>query len=138
MVNAGDAIQYRSLQSYLSFMVQHGVKYCVVKSGATLILSMVLIAHKLSMNEGVENVLFVSIFCFPQSKLLYLLFEHAAGYALFSVKEFDEVATFLPQVESSVTDISKFQSIVKLTAFQAFRNGPNSLDNINAIAAGKI
>ncbi|BFY98070.1 hypothetical protein BsWGS_01110 [Bradybaena similaris] len=72
------------------------------------------------------------------SKLLYLLFEHAAGYALFSVKEFDEVATFLPQVENSVTDISKFQSIVKLTAFQAFRNGPNSLDNINAIAAGEL
>ncbi|CAG5124235.1 unnamed protein product, partial [Candidula unifasciata] len=72
------------------------------------------------------------------SKLLYILFEHAAGYALFSVKEFDEVATLLPQVESSVTDISKFQSIVKLTAFQAFRNGPNSLDNINAIAAGEL
>ncbi|CAL1535848.1 unnamed protein product [Lymnaea stagnalis] len=72
------------------------------------------------------------------SKLLYILFEHAAGYALFSVKEFDEVATFLPQVESSVTDISKFQSVVKLSAFQAFRNGPNSLDNINAIAAGEL
>ena len=71
-----------------------------------------------------------------QSKLLFILFEHAAGYSLFSVKEFDEVATLLPQVESSVTDISKFQSVVKLNAFQAFRNGPNSLDNINAIAAG--
>lgn len=46
-------------------MVQHGVKYCVVKSGATLILSMVLIAHKLSMNEGVENVLF-PYFVFPR------------------------------------------------------------------------
>ncbi|KAK3788285.1 hypothetical protein RRG08_027019 [Elysia crispata] len=72
------------------------------------------------------------------SKLLFILFEHAAGYSLFSVKEFDEVATLLPQVESSVTDISKFQSVVKLNAFQAFRNGPNSLDNINAIAAGEL
>ncbi|GFN82453.1 myosin-ie [Plakobranchus ocellatus] len=72
------------------------------------------------------------------SKLLFILFEHAAGYSLFSVKEFDEVATLLPQVESSVTDISKFQSVVKLHAFQAFRNGPNSLDNINAIAAGEL
>lgn len=72
------------------------------------------------------------------SKLLFVLFEHAAGYGLFSVKEFDEVAVLLPQVESSVTDISKFQSIVKLQAFQAFRNGPNSLDNANAIAAGEM
>ncbi|KAI8777892.1 nucleolar protein 56 [Biomphalaria glabrata] len=72
------------------------------------------------------------------SKHLFILFEHAAGYALFSVKEFDEVAALLPQVESSVTDISKFQSVVKLVAFQAFRNGPNSLDNINAIAAGEL
>uniref|UniRef100_A0A0B7BBJ8 Nucleolar protein 56 n=1 Tax=Arion vulgaris TaxID=1028688 RepID=A0A0B7BBJ8_9EUPU len=72
------------------------------------------------------------------SKLLYILFEHASGYGLFSVKEFDEVAVLLPQVEGSVTDISKFQSIVKLSAFQAFRNGPNSLDNINAIAAGEL
>ncbi|GFR62320.1 nucleolar protein 56 [Elysia marginata] len=72
------------------------------------------------------------------SKLLFILFEHAAGYSLFSVKEFDEVATLLPQVESSVTDISKFQSVVKLNAFQPFRNGPNSLDNINAIAAGEL
>ncbi|KAH9524535.1 snoRNP complex protein nop56 [Bulinus truncatus] len=72
------------------------------------------------------------------SKHLFILFEHASGYALFSVKEFDEVAALLPQVESSVTDISKFQSVVKLVAFQAFRNGPNSLDNINAIAAGEL
>jgi len=72
------------------------------------------------------------------SKLLYVLFEHASGYALFSVKEFDEVATFLPQVENSVTDVSKFQSIVKLEAFQAFRSGQNSLENCNAIAAGEL
>ena len=65
-----------------------------------------------------------------------MLFEHASGYALFSVKEFDEVATFLPQVENSVSDISKFHSIVKLVAFQAFRSGQNSLENCNAIAAG--
>lgn len=70
--------------------------------------------------------------------LLHVLFEHASGYALFSVKEFEEVSALLPQVESSVTDISKFQSIVKLEAFQAFRSAANSLDNCNAIAAGEL
>jgi len=72
------------------------------------------------------------------SKLLYILFEHAAGYALFSVKEFDEVSAFLPQVEDSVTDLSKFMGIVSLKAFQAFRSGVNSLENVNAIAAGEM
>jgi len=70
--------------------------------------------------------------------LLNVLFEHAAGYALFSVKEFDEISSLLPQVENSITDVSKFQSVVKLEAFQAFRSGINSLENVNAIAAGEM
>ena len=41
----------------------------------------------------------------------YVLFEHAAGYGLFRVQEFEEVATFLPQVEEAVTDVSKFSSV---------------------------
>jgi nucleolar protein 56 len=41
----------------------------------------------------------------------FVLFEHAAGYALFKLKEFEEVATFLPQVEESVLDVSKFSQV---------------------------
>ena len=41
----------------------------------------------------------------------YVLYEHAAGYALFRLQEFEEVATFLPQVEESVTDVSKFSQV---------------------------
>lgn len=36
-----------------------------------------------------------------QSKL-FILFEHAAGYAVFHVKEFEEIGMLLPQVEQSV------------------------------------
>ena len=43
----------------------------------------------------------------------YVLYEHAAGYALFRLQEFEEVATFLPQVEESVTDVSKFSQVRK-------------------------
>jgi hypothetical protein len=43
----------------------------------------------------------------------FVLFEHAAGYALFKLKEFEEVATFLPQVEESVLDVSKFSQVTK-------------------------
>ena len=41
----------------------------------------------------------------------FVLFEHAAGYALFRLQEFEEVATFLPQVEDSVNDVSKFSQV---------------------------
>ena len=42
----------------------------------------------------------------------FVLFEHAAGYALFRLQEFEEIATFLPQVEESVTDVSKFSQVM--------------------------
>ena len=41
----------------------------------------------------------------------FVLYEHAAGYALFRLQEFEEIATFLPQVEASVTDVSKFSQV---------------------------
>ena len=44
----------------------------------------------------------------------FVLFEHAAGYALFRLQEFEEIATFLPQVEESVLDVSKFSQVIKV------------------------
>ena len=66
-----------------------------------------------------------------------MLFEHASGYGLFRVKEFEEVATFIPEVERSTSDVSKFQSIVKLSAFAPFKSGTNALDNMNSISEGQ-
>ena len=48
----------------------------------------------------------------------FVLFEHAAGYGLFKVKEFEEVATFLPQVEDAVLDVSKFQQVGQLFLYK--------------------
>ena len=45
----------------------------------------------------------------------FVLYEHAAGYALFRLQEFEEIATFLPQVEESVNDVSKFSQVPSLT-----------------------
>lgn len=67
---------------------------------------------------------------------LYVLYEHAAGYALFTVAEFEEISMFLPQVESSVTDFSKFHAIVKLASFSPFKTAISALENINAISEG--
>ena len=67
-----------------------------------------------------------------------MLYEHAAGYALFSVKEFEEVGMLLPQVESSVTDLSRFNSIVKLVGFAPFKSALAALENVNSISEGRL
>lgn len=71
-----------------------------------------------------------------QVQALYILFEHASGYGLFKVKEFEEVGMLLSQVEQSVTELSKFNSVVQLVAFSPFKSGTNALDNINSISEG--
>ncbi|XP_050675060.1 nucleolar protein 56 [Leptidea sinapis] len=67
---------------------------------------------------------------------LYALFEHSAGFALFRVAEFEELAAFIPQVEESVTDIQRFNSVVSLIAFQPFKSAILALENINAVSEG--
>lgn len=67
---------------------------------------------------------------------LYVLYEHAAGYSVFSVQEFEEISMFLPTVESSVTDLSRFNSIVKLVSFSPFKTAVSALESINAISEG--
>ncbi|XP_045780666.1 nucleolar protein 56 isoform X2 [Maniola jurtina] len=67
---------------------------------------------------------------------LFVLYEHSAGFALFRVSEFEELAAFLPQVEESVTDLQRFNSVVTLIAFQPFKSAVLALENINAISEG--
>jgi len=69
---------------------------------------------------------------------LYVLYEHASGYSLFRVKEFEEIGAFVTQVEESALDLSKFNSVVKLIAFAPFTSGLNALDNLNAISEGLV
>ncbi|XP_034191981.1 nop56 ribonucleoprotein [Osmia lignaria lignaria] len=69
---------------------------------------------------------------------LYILFEHAAGYALFYVKEFEEVGMLLPQVEASVTDLQRFHSVVKLIGFSPFKTALAALESINNISEGVV
>ncbi|XP_022827428.1 nucleolar protein 56 [Spodoptera litura] len=69
---------------------------------------------------------------------LYVLYEHSAGFALFKVAEFEELAAFLPQVEESVTDLQRFNSVVTLSAFQPFKSAVVALENINAISEGIV
>ncbi|XP_075870433.1 nucleolar protein 56 [Nelusetta ayraudi] len=70
--------------------------------------------------------------------LLHVLFEHASGYALFAVKEVEEIGMLLPQVEESVLNIGKFNSMVSLAAFFPFKSAQAALDNMNAISEGVV
>ncbi|KAJ7999688.1 hypothetical protein DPEC_G00197000 [Dallia pectoralis] len=70
--------------------------------------------------------------------LLHVLFEHAAGYALFVVKEVEEIGMLLPQVENCVLNISKFNGMVNLAAFFPFKSAQAALENINAISEGVV
>uniref|UniRef100_A0A4W4G4C9 Nucleolar protein 56 n=1 Tax=Electrophorus electricus TaxID=8005 RepID=A0A4W4G4C9_ELEEL len=70
--------------------------------------------------------------------LLHVLFEHAAGYALFAVKEVEEIGMLLPQVEESLLNVGKLNSVVKLAAFFPFKSAQSALENINAISEGVV
>ena len=65
-----------------------------------------------------------------------LLFEHASGYGLFKVKEFEEISALTSQVEASVNDPSKFNSVCSTIAFYPFKNAAEALANINAVSEG--
>ncbi len=64
------------------------------------------------------------------------LFEHATGYGLFRVKEFEEISMLQSAVEESITDVSAFNSVISLQAFNPFKNAEDALANINAVSEG--
>lgn len=77
-------------------------------------------------------------FLFQEGKQLYVLFEHASGYCLFKVKEFEEVGEIIPEVAAAVSDLARFNSIVKLVAFTAFKSSKAALENANAVSEGIV
>ncbi|KAL8574230.1 snoRNP complex protein nop56 [Nucella lapillus] len=72
------------------------------------------------------------------AKSLYVLFEDAVGYALFQVKEFDEMALLAPRVEECILDLAKFNSLVKTVHFAPFRSAVHALENINCVSEGVV
>lgn len=69
---------------------------------------------------------------------MFVLYEHASGYSLFKVKEFEEIGMLIPQIEESITDVSKFKSIVSLAGFSPFKTAVAALENINAVSEGLL
>ena len=70
------------------------------------------------------------------TQLLLVLFEHAAGYALFRCQNVEEIGALLPEVQEAVLDFTRFSQVAQLEAFSPFKTGANALDNINSISEG--
>lgn len=66
----------------------------------------------------------------------HYLAEHAAGYGLFKLREFEEIGQVLPAVEAAMTDVAKFASLAKVVAFHWFTDAESALENCNAVSEG--
>ncbi|MES1922596.1 snoRNP complex protein nop56 [Bonamia ostreae] len=70
-------------------------------------------------------------------KKLFLLFEHAAGFALFERIENEEIAMETETAEKAVNKIKTFTKMVELRAFTPFPSSSVASENITAISEGK-
>ncbi|CAL8104100.1 unnamed protein product [Orchesella dallaii] len=67
-----------------------------------------------------------------------VLFEHAAGFSLFKVREFEEESLLQAEVEECIRDFSKFAAVVRLVTFSPFKTAVAALENQNSISEGII
>lgn len=68
----------------------------------------------------------------------YVLFESSSGFALFSVLESEQIATLLDEVQNGLTDLARFQRVVKMVGFLPFTTAENALENMNAITEHEL
>jgi nucleolar protein 56 len=67
----------------------------------------------------------------------HLLFESASGYALFKVKDYEEIAAKSKAVQDSMEDLHKFGKMVDLLSFAPFKNAADALTNALEISEGE-
>jgi len=65
---------------------------------------------------------------------LFLLYESAAGYALFVKKEFEDTAQSQEAIQNSVLEPKTFGKMVTLHAWTPFTTAEEALEQVNAIA----
>lgn len=69
---------------------------------------------------------------------LFLLYETAAGYALFERDEYDEIGGELEQVQGAIADYERFATLIKMKAYQPFKTAEEALKNIFAVSKGEV
>lgn len=72
------------------------------------------------------------------SKKLLILFEHATGYSLFRVNEYEDIGSLMPQVAKASLSAPLFNSLVQFIAFQPFKSAQTTLDSTTAIVEGRL
>lgn len=72
------------------------------------------------------------------SKKLLILFEHATGYSMFRVNEYEEIGSFMPQVAKASLNGPLFNSLVQLIAFQPFKSAQTTLESTQSIIEGRL
>ena len=69
----------------------------------------------------------------------YVLFEEAAGYALFKVLlQPQTIGARLPEVQEAANDITKFRKVLELVTFAPFKGAAHALENANDISEGIV
>ena len=66
-----------------------------------------------------------------------MLFESAIGYALFQLKEFDEVSSSVQKVQREIKSFQTFSQMAHLKAFYPFESSAVALEVINETVSGK-
>lgn len=69
---------------------------------------------------------------------MFVLFEHAVGYSLFRVKEYEEIASQIPKVEKACNEFINFKNMVQLVAYQAHKSGNSALENTLNVSEGEM
>lgn len=72
------------------------------------------------------------------SKKLLILYEHATGYSLFRINEYEEIGSQMPQVAKASLNAPLFNSMVSFIAFQPFKSAQTTLESAEAIVDGKL
>ena len=66
----------------------------------------------------------------------HVLFEGSSGYALFEVKQHEEIGAKTKAVQESLADLHKFGKIVELVSFSPFKSAAHALENANDVSEG--
>ncbi|KAF8572654.1 Nop-domain-containing protein [Ramaria rubella] len=68
----------------------------------------------------------------------HVLFESASGYAVFEVKQQEEIGAKSLAVQSSIETLGKFGKMVQLISFSPFKSAAHALENANDISEGVL
>ncbi|KAG8949505.1 snoRNP complex protein nop56 [Tulasnella sp. 419] len=68
----------------------------------------------------------------------HLLFESASGYAIFEIKQHEEIGSKSKEVQDSMQDLNKFGKMVQLKSFDPFKSAADALENINDVSEGVL